>query len=110
MRAFHLFSLVAFCSCLAVSLRAVESGDAEQTAPPTVPNAIDGAEMILIPGGRFLMGSTDQRADGAQDKKLRARRGGSWANVALHVRCADRQGAPHDDLNIYTGFRCVKIP
>ena len=52
----------------------------------------------------------DQRADEAQDQKLRARRGGSWANVALHLRSADRQGAPHDDLNIYTGFRCVKLP
>ncbi len=38
---------------------------------------------------------------------LRARRGGSWANVALHLRSADRQGAPASDLNLYTGFRCV---
>lgn len=52
----------------------------------------------------------DQKADDAPDKKLRARRGGSWANVALHIRSADRQPAPHDDLNIYTGFRCVKLP
>ncbi|MBQ17761.1 MAG: hypothetical protein CMJ65_11615 [Planctomycetaceae bacterium] len=41
---------------------------------------------------------------------LRARRGGSWANVALHIRSADRQGAPQDNLNIYTGFRCMKMP
>ena len=46
----------------------------------------------------------------AGNKKLRARRGGSWANVALHIRSADRQGASQDDLNIYTGFRCVKLP
>ena len=58
----------------------------------------------------------DQRAaDAPKDtpkndaaKKLRARRGGSWANVALHIRSADRQPAPQDDLNLYTGFRCVK--
>lgn len=43
----------------------------------------------------------------AKDKK-RPRRGGSWANVALHIRSADRQGAMQDDLNLYTGFRCVK--
>jgi len=52
----------------------------------------------------------DQRPEDAQDKRLRARRGGSWANVALHIRSADRQPAPHDDLNLYTGFRCVKAP
>ena len=51
-----------------------------------------------------------QRAEDAANKKLRARRGGSWANVALHIRSADRQPAPHDDLNIYTGFRCAKVP
>ena len=45
-----------------------------------------------------------------QENKLRARRGGSWANVALHIRSADRQGAPQEDLNLYTGFRCVKSP
>ena len=45
-----------------------------------------------------------------QESKLRARRGGSWANVALHIRSADRQGAPQEDLNLYTGFRCVKTP
>lgn len=38
---------------------------------------------------------------------LRARRGGSWANVALHLRSADRQGAAAGNLNLYTGFRCV---
>ena len=38
---------------------------------------------------------------------LRSRRGGSWANVALHLRSADRQGAAADNLNLYTGFRCV---
>ena len=38
---------------------------------------------------------------------LRSRRGGSWANVALHLRSADRQGAPAGNLNLYTGFRCV---
>lgn len=47
---------------------------------------------------------------GDQENKLRARRGGSWANVALHIRSADRQGAPQEDLNLYTGFRCVKSP
>ena len=52
----------------------------------------------------------DQKAEDAADQKLRARRGGSWANVALHIRSADRQPAPHDDLNIYTGFRCAKLP
>ncbi|MBP90357.1 MAG: hypothetical protein CMJ64_27235 [Planctomycetaceae bacterium] len=52
----------------------------------------------------------EQNAEEADDKKLRARRGGSWANVALHIRSVDRQGAPQDDLNIYTGFRCVKLP
>lgn len=52
----------------------------------------------------------DQNADDAPDKKLRARRGGSWANVAMHLRSADRQPAAQDDLNIYTGFRCVKLP
>ena len=51
-----------------------------------------------------------QKAEDAADKKLRARRGGSWANVALHIRSADRQAAAHDDLNIYTGFRCAKAP
>ena len=38
---------------------------------------------------------------------LRSRRGGSWANVALHLRSADRQGAAADNLNLFTGFRCV---
>jgi formylglycine-generating enzyme required for sulfatase activity len=52
----------------------------------------------------------DQRPEDAPDKRLRARRGGSWANVALHIRTADRQPAAHDDLNLYTGFRCVKNP
>jgi iron(II)-dependent oxidoreductase len=52
----------------------------------------------------------DQNSEEAPDKKLRARRGGSWANVAMHIRSADRQPAPQDDLNIYTGFRCVKLP
>ena len=51
-----------------------------------------------------------QRPDDAKDRKMRARRGGSWANVALHIRSADRQPAVHNDLNIYTGFRCVKSP
>ena len=46
----------------------------------------------------------------AKDKNMRARRGGSWANVALHIRSADRQGAAQGNLNIYTGFRCVKTP
>ena len=46
----------------------------------------------------------------ADQSKLRARRGGSWANVALHIRSADRQGAAQDNLNIYTGFRCAKQP
>ena len=52
----------------------------------------------------------DQKADDAENKTMRARRGGSWANVALHIRSADRQPAPQDDLNIYTGFRCAKSP
>ena len=52
----------------------------------------------------------NQRAEDAKKKNFRARRGGSWANVAMHIRSADRQSAAHDDLNIYTGFRCVKIP
>ena len=52
----------------------------------------------------------DQRAADAENKKLRSRRGGSWANVALHIRSADRQPAAHDDLNLYTGFRCTKLP
>ena len=51
-----------------------------------------------------------QNPDDAPDSKLRVRRGGSWANVALHIRSADRQPAAHDDLNIYTGFRCAKSP
>lgn len=38
----------------------------------------------------------------------RARRGGSWANVALHIRSADRESAAQDNLNLYTGFRCVQ--
>lgn len=50
----------------------------------------------------------ERKAADAEDKTKRARRGGSWANVALHIRAADRQGAAQDDLNIYTGFRCVK--
>lgn len=52
----------------------------------------------------------DQNAEDAEDSEMRARRGGSWANVALHIRSADRQPARQDDLNIYTGFRCVKSP
>lgn len=52
----------------------------------------------------------DQKPEDAADKKLRARRGGSWANVAMHIRSADRQPAAHDDLNLYTGFRCAKSP
>lgn len=52
----------------------------------------------------------DQKPEDAPDQKLRARRGGSWANVSMHIRSADRQPAPQDDLNIYTGFRCVKLP
>ena len=51
-----------------------------------------------------------QKVEDAAKKKLRARRGGSWANVAMHIRSADRQPAPHDDLNLYTGFRCAKLP
>ncbi|MEO2036284.1 MAG: formylglycine-generating enzyme family protein [Planctomycetaceae bacterium] len=51
-----------------------------------------------------------QNAEDAEDKTLRARRGGSWANVALHIRSADRQPASHDNLNLFTGFRCVKRP
>ncbi len=50
----------------------------------------------------------EQRANDADNQKLRARRGGSWANVALHIRSADRQPAAHDNVNLYTGFRCVK--
>lgn len=50
----------------------------------------------------------DQKAEDVADHKLRARRGGSWANVAMHIRSADRQPAARDDLNLYTGFRCVK--
>jgi|GEM_PF-1388741 formylglycine-generating enzyme required for sulfatase activity len=50
------------------------------------------------------------KGDDAEQKKLRARRGGSWANVALHIRSADRQGAPQQALNLFTGFRCVKTP
>ncbi|MEO1996057.1 MAG: formylglycine-generating enzyme family protein [Planctomycetaceae bacterium] len=49
-------------------------------------------------------------SNGEAKSKLRARRGGSWANVALHIRSADRQGAAQDNLNIYTGFRCAKQP
>ena len=52
----------------------------------------------------------DQRPEDAEDKTMRARRGGSWANVAMHIRSADRQPAAHDNLHIYTGFRCVKLP
>lgn len=44
----------------------------------------------------------------AGDNPSRARRGGSWANVALHLRSADRQSASQDNLNLYTGFRCAK--
>ncbi len=51
-----------------------------------------------------------QKPDDAKDKKMRARRGGSWANVALHIRSADRQPAAQGNLNLYTGFRCVKNP
>jgi formylglycine-generating enzyme required for sulfatase activity len=47
-------------------------------------------------------------AKDAEAAGKRARRGGSWANVALHIRSADRQGAAAGDLNLYTGFRCVK--
>src|SRR5262245_21285223 len=32
-------------------------------APPTAKNAKDGAEMVLISGGRFLMGSTKEEVD-----------------------------------------------
>ena len=60
--------------------------------------------------GDFQLPYTKQSADAADKTKLRARRGGSWANVALHIRSADRQGAPQKDLNLYTGFRCVKSP
>ncbi len=49
-------------------------------------------------------------AEDADDQTARARRGGSWANVALHIRSADRQSASHDNLNLYTGFRCVRLP
>ena len=52
----------------------------------------------------------DQQPDAAPDQKMRSRRGGSWANVAMHLRSADRQPALQDDLNLYTGFRCVKLP
>ena len=52
----------------------------------------------------------DQKAEEAEKKTFRARRGGSWANVALHIRSADRQAAAQDDINYYTGFRCVKTP
>jgi len=48
----------------------------------------------------------DKKTD--SKSKMRARRGGSWANVALHIRSADRQPAPQTDLNLYTGFRCAK--
>jgi len=51
-----------------------------------------------------------QNAADAENKKKRARRGGSWANIAMHIRSADRQPAAQTDLNLFTGFRCVKTP
>ena len=51
-----------------------------------------------------------QKVEDAANKKFRARRGGSWANVSMHIRSADRQPAAQDALNIYTGFRCAKLP
>ena len=44
------------------------------------------------------------------NKTMRVRRGGSWANVTLHIRSADRQSAAQTDLHVYTGFRCAKNP
>src|SRR5436309_1821490 len=50
-----LFLLAFACSILAA--------ESEKKTPPTMQNARDGAEMILIPGGRFLMGSTRAEVD-----------------------------------------------
>ena len=66
-------------------------------------NAWEWCVNFQVPYSRQSDGDTEQKA-------LRARRGGSWANVALHIRSADRQGAPQQDLNLFTGFRCVKTP
>jgi len=66
-------------------------------------NAWEWCEELQVPYGK------PKNKDEA-NKTMRSRRGGSWANVALHIRSADRQSATQTDLNIYTGFRCAKNP
>ncbi|MFN0195476.1 MAG: formylglycine-generating enzyme family protein [Planctomycetaceae bacterium] len=38
----------------------------------------------------------------------RVTKGGSWANVPFHLRCADRNSVAPDTRNLYIGFRCAK--
>lgn len=44
------------------------------------------------------------------DDGARVVRGGSWANVTMHLRSADRNSRPKTTRNLYIGFRCAKTP
>ncbi|MBI1914312.1 MAG: formylglycine-generating enzyme family protein [Planctomycetes bacterium] len=44
------------------------------------------------------------------DKQSRVVKGGSWANVSFHLRCADRNAFAPDTRNLYIGFRCAQDP
>lgn len=47
-------------------------------------------------------------SDPGADKKAHVVRGGSWANVPFHLRCADRNAFAPGARNLYIGFRCAK--
>lgn len=42
------------------------------------------------------------------DKNSHVAKGGSWANVSFHLRCADRRIFTADTRNLYIGFRCAQ--
>lgn len=44
----------------------------------------------------------------AGDVNSHVAKGGSWANVSFHLRCADRRIFTADTRNLYVGFRCAK--
>jgi formylglycine-generating enzyme required for sulfatase activity len=48
----------------------------------------------------------NQKKDSSETRRVV--KGGSWANVAFHLRCADRQPFAPKTRNLYIGFRCAK--
>jgi formylglycine-generating enzyme required for sulfatase activity len=52
--------------------------------------------------------SPDNNPTGAETGSYRVVRGGSWCNVPLSLRCADREGAGSTNSYRNIGFRCVR--